>query len=102
MNSRPFRLSYCFPGLIDIFPDRSGKGGYYRALYLLRNRSDRLEIFRRRTWETAFNDIHSQFCELLGNFDLLSFIEFRSGDLFAVPESSVENMNFSAHLLLLG
>ena len=78
------RASERLAGTIDILHDGPGKAAYGRSLDLLSDSPYRFEVFGRRDRKACFDDVHPEFAELLGDFDLLPYREFRTGRSFGV------------------
>ncbi len=90
VDSRFLRPLDRLGGCEDIFPSCPGKSGDNRAVHLLRDELDRLEVAGGSGRKTCLDDVHVHLRELEGYPKLLFFVQVDPGGLFPVPEGGVE------------
>ena len=97
VNARPLTLGQGLAACLDIGGHGAGERADGRSLNFAADALDRLEIFRRRVGIPGLDDVHVQQRQLPGDDDLVAASEARSGGLFAVAQSRVEDCYFFRH-----
>src|SRR6185436_20801922 len=86
-----------FPGPIDVLRARPGETANRRALNLLRDAPDGLEIARRAVGEACLDDVDTKPRQLLGHHHFLLHIHAGARGLFAIPPRRIEDPDHARH-----
>ena len=93
MDAGPGRVAHGFAGTGDVGRDGAGEAGDGRALHLLGDEGDGLEIAVRGDGEARLDDVDAHGVEQFRNLELLLQGHGGAGALLAVAQGGVEDQN---------
>jgi hypothetical protein len=92
VDARALRVLDRVPGRIDVLHRGAGEAADDRAVYLARDRLDRLEVAGRGDREAGLDDVGAETGELVRDLDLLVAVERDPWGLLAVAQRGVEDL----------